>query len=74
MPVHKRISISVQRQPKESSEKLIQRFQKKAQAGRIVVEAKALQRFHKPKKKTKIRMAAMKREEYRAKREREKFY
>ncbi|PIQ77787.1 hypothetical protein COV82_02870 [Candidatus Peregrinibacteria bacterium CG11_big_fil_rev_8_21_14_0_20_46_8] len=58
---------------KESNEKLVGRFLKKVQASRILTIAKDKQYFKKPLKKRGIRMAAVKREFYRAQREKQKY-
>lgn len=71
---HTRTAISVTRKPKESSERLVQRFQKKAQASRIVIEVKERQYFKKKPRKRHIRAAAVMREYYRERREKEKYH
>lgn len=65
--------IHLKKQPKESNEKLMQRFQKKVQGSRIVLLAKAKMYFKKPVKKGAIRKKAIMREHYRALREKQKF-
>ncbi len=66
--------IRVLRNPKESTDRLIARFNKKVQSSRILPEVKG-DRYHvrKPKKR-KVRAAAIMREMHRANRERQKFY
>lgn len=58
---------------KESNEKLISRFQKKVQGSRIITLTKERMHFKKPLKKGKIRARAIKREEYRSVREKQKY-
>lgn len=71
---HVRTAVSVKRKPKESSEKLVQRFQKKSQASRVVAEVKERQHFKKKPKRRVVRAAALKREFYRSQKEKAKFY
>ncbi|MBI4994197.1 30S ribosomal protein S21 [Candidatus Peregrinibacteria bacterium] len=65
--------IYLKKLPKESNEKLMQRFQKKVQGSRIVLLAKAKMYFKKPVKKGVIRKKAIMREHYRALREKQRF-
>lgn len=66
--------IKVKRTDKESGERLIQRFSNKVKASRIVVLVKSKQFLKKDLTRSKRRQAALMREFYRAKREREKYY
>lgn len=65
--------IYLKKQPQESNEKLISRFQKKVQGSRIILKAKEKMYFKKPVKKGKIRMRAIMREYHRAQREKQKY-
>lgn len=65
--------IHLKRNPKESNEKFISRFQKKVQGSRIILEAKNKMHFKKPLKKRSIRSRAIMREKYRALREKKKY-
>ncbi len=68
------MAISVKRNPKESVERLIARFNKKVQSSRILPELKGRRYFQKPLKKRQIRAAAIMRSHYRTLREKMKFY
>ncbi|PJC36928.1 30S ribosomal protein S21 [Candidatus Peregrinibacteria bacterium CG_4_9_14_0_2_um_filter_53_11] len=65
--------IVLYRDPKESNEKLISRFQKKVQGKRILSIAKERMYFKKPSTKRYVRNAAMMREHYRDLREKKKY-
>jgi len=65
--------IHLKKQPKESNEKLISRFQKKVQGSRIILLAKSKMYYKKPLKKGNIRKRAIMREHYRALREKQKY-
>jgi len=65
--------ITLKKNPKESNEKLISRFQKKVQGSRIIILAKEKMHFKKPLKKGGIRKRAMMREHYREVREKAKY-
>lgn len=73
MSFHRRRAIHVIKNPKESNEKLIARFQKKVQGSRIVIEAKEHLTYKKPLKKKEIRAHAIMREHYRSLREKQKY-
>lgn len=65
--------IYLKKNPKESNEKLIARFQKKVQGSRIILLKKARMYFKKPIKKRGIRKRAIMREHYRGLREKQKY-
>jgi len=65
--------IRVVRNSKESSDRLVQRFNKKVQSSRILLELKA-KRYHKQEpRKRQVRAAAIMREMHRGQREKAKF-
>ena len=68
------MKIVVWKNDKESNERAITRFTKKVQACKKILDIKNSRYRVKPKTKSKVRMAAIKREEYRAKREKSRFY
>jgi hypothetical protein len=69
----KRTATTVVKSEKESNEKLISRFNKTVQASRVVQMAKE-RLFHKGKpSRIKVREAAVKREEYRKIREKQRY-
>ncbi|MEK7529254.1 MAG: 30S ribosomal protein S21 [Patescibacteria group bacterium] len=68
-----RISIHVTKKQGESNDKMVARFQKLVKGSRIINETKDKRYFTKPLKKLKLRIRALKREEFRAKREKERF-
>lgn len=65
--------INLKKNPKESNEKFIGRFQKKVQASRTLLMAKERMYYKKPLKKGAIRKRAIMREHYRALREKQKY-
>lgn len=65
--------IYLKKNPKESNEKLISRFQKKVQGSRIILMKKARMYYKKPLKKGAVRKRAIMREHYRALREKQKY-
>ncbi len=65
--------IKLTKQPKESNEKLMSRFQKKLSGSRIVTLKKERTYFRKSKKIREIRARAMKREMFRSLREKKKY-
>jgi len=65
--------INLKKNPKESNEKFIGRFQKKVQASRTLLAAKERMYYKKPMKKGAIRKRAIMREHYRALREKQKY-
>ncbi|MBI2634106.1 hypothetical protein HYW82_00345 [Candidatus Peregrinibacteria bacterium] len=68
------MKVRVVKDEKESNERLVSRFNKVVQASRKLVKIRDEQYYvHKPKKR-KIRTSAIKRAEYRAAKEKSKFY
>ena len=68
------MKVEVVKRDKESNERLITRFNKKVQASRKILKVRE-QRYHKGKPtKRYVRAGAVMRENYRAKRERNRFY
>ena len=65
--------IRLVKNPKESNEKLLSRFQKKVQGSRIILLAKERMYFKKPLKKGRQRSKAIMREHYRDAREKAKY-
>ncbi|MFA6521431.1 MAG: hypothetical protein WCT53_03545 [Candidatus Gracilibacteria bacterium] len=65
--------IHLKKNPKESNEKLIARFQKKVQGSRILLMAKEKMYHKKPAKKGAIRKRAIMREHYRSVREKQRY-
>ena len=65
--------IYLKKNPRESNEKLISRFQKKVQGSRIILMAKERMYYKKPLKKSAIRKRAIMRDYYRAQREKQKY-
>lgn len=68
------MAVRVVRNPKESPDRLIARFNKKMQSSRIIVQLKNRRYFKKPLKKRQVRAAAIMREMYRSRREKQKYY
>lgn len=68
------MAVRVVRNPKESPDRLIARFNKKMQSSRIIVQLKNRRYFKKPLKKRQVRSAAIMRELYRSRREKQKYY
>jgi len=66
--------IRVIRNPKESVDRLIARFNKKVQSSRILPQLKAKRYFKRPLRKREVRSAAIMRTHYRTTREKMKFY
>lgn len=74
MSAHKnRKAIHITKNPKESNEKMIARFQKKVQGSRVVIMAKERKYYKKPFKKKEIRARAIMREHYRSLREKQRY-
>ncbi len=65
--------IHLKKNPKESNEKLISRFQKKVQGSRVLTLTKERMYYKKPLKQRSIRKKAIMREYYRAQREKQKY-
>lgn len=68
------MAIKVFRNPKESSDRLISRFNKKVQASRILLEVKAKRYFKRDPNKRHMRRAAIMRDFHRKQREKMKYY
>lgn len=66
--------IRLSRNPKESVERLVSRFNKRVQKSRIILISKEKKHHQKKLTKRKVRKAAIMREFYRAERQRKKFY
>ncbi len=66
--------ISVRRNDKESGDRLIQRFSNKVKSSRMILLVKSKKYFKKDTSKRRQRSAALMREFYRAKREKQKYY
>ncbi len=62
------------RNQNESSEKLIQRFNKKVKGSRLIFQIRDLKFFKRKPSKRRQRQEAIMREYYRAQREKKKFY
>lgn len=59
---------------RESNERLMNRFKKQVQNTRLVKVLRARSRYKKAARKRTIRLTALKREEYRSKNKKKKFY
>ncbi|MCC7432353.1 30S ribosomal protein S21 [Candidatus Peregrinibacteria bacterium] len=68
------MAIKVVRNPKESVDRLIARFNKKVQSSRVIVKLKARRYFKRPLRKREVRAAAIMRQHYRSVRDKMKFY
>ncbi len=66
--------LTIVKNPKESVDRLISRFNKKVQASRVLLEVRNRRYFKKKPKKLKVRMAAIMRERYRSQREKMQYY
>jgi len=66
--------IRVTKNPKESVERLINKFNKRMQKSRIILLIKDKKYHKKPPTKRQVRQAAIMREHYRALREKKKYY
>jgi len=66
--------VHVTRDPRESFERMLSRFKKLLQRSHKLNDYREKQHFVKDKTKTRVRAEAIKREEYREKRRKEKFY
>lgn len=66
--------VTVVKKPKESDERLIARFNKEVQKSRKIQKIRDSRYRVKKLKKIKVRAAAIKREFYRAQKEKNKFY
>ena len=68
------MGVKVYKNQKESTDRLISRFNKKVQSSRILLEVKSRRHRKKPLTKRLIRQTAIMREYYRSKREKEQYY
>lgn len=68
------MGVKVYKNSKESADRLISRFNKKVQASRVILEVKSRRYNEKKKTKRLVRQAAIMREMYRAKRNKEQYY
>lgn len=68
------MAITVRRNPKESADRLISRFNKKIQASRILLLVKERRYHQKDPSKRHQRKAAIMRDHYRKQREKMKYY
>jgi ribosomal protein S21 len=68
------MAIKVLRNPKESVDRLIARFNKKVQSSRILLTLKARRYFKRDPRKRETRAAAIMRDHYRSQRDKMKFY
>ncbi|HLG25940.1 MAG TPA: 30S ribosomal protein S21 [Candidatus Gracilibacteria bacterium] len=68
------MALTIVKNPKESVDRLISRFNKKVQASRVLLEVRTRRYFKKKPKKLKVRMAAIMRERYRSQREKMQYY
>ncbi len=68
------MSLTIVRNPKESPERLIGRFNKKVQQSRVIVALKAKRYRVKPPSDRKVKSAALMRAKYRKLKEKSKFY
>ena len=68
------MAITLFKNPKESVDRLISRFNKKVQASRIILQSKERRYRRKKPSKRHVRTAAMMRSHYRSQREKQKFY
>lgn len=68
------MKVIVIRNPKESTDRVIARFNKKVQSSRKLLQVKEGRYLTKPKTKRQVRAAAIMREYYRAKREKMKHF
>ncbi len=67
------MAVTVYKNDKESVDRVISRWNKKVQASRILLQKRQRRYRMKPPTKRQMRMKAVKRDEYRAKRERNRF-
>ena len=68
------MAITVVKTAKESSDRLIARFNKKVQASRILLEVRAKRYFKRPLRKREERAMAKMRQHYRSLKDKMKFY
>jgi ribosomal protein S21 len=68
------MAVKVVRNPKESVDRLIARFNKKVQSSRVILQLKSRRYFKRPLRKREVRAAAVMRDMHRSKREKMKYY
>ena len=68
------MAIKVIKNPKESVDRLIARFNKKVQSSRILIQLKARRYFKRDPRKREVRAAAIMRDMHRSNRDKMKFY
>lgn len=68
------MAIKVLRNPKESVDRLIARFNKKVQSSRVIVNLKSRRYFKRSPRKREVRAAAIMRQHYRTQRDKMKYY
>jgi ribosomal protein S21 len=68
------MAITVYRNPKESLDRMISRFNKKVQASRVILQVKNRRYWKKPSTRRQIRQAAIMRWYYRNLREKMQYY
>ncbi len=68
------MTVVVYKNQKESLDRLISRFNKRVQGSRIILEVKNRRYYKKAKTRRLVRASAIKREFYRAKREKMQYY
>jgi len=68
------MALTVYRNPKESLDRLISRFNKKVQASRVILEVRNRRYWKKAATRRQVRQAAIMRTHYRAMREKMQYY
>ena len=68
------MAVHVIKNSKESTDRLIARFNKKVQSSRILLEVRERRYYKRPLKKRQVRAKAIMREHHRTQREKMKFY
>jgi ribosomal protein S21 len=68
------MAITVYKNPKESLDRLISRFNKKVQASRVILEVKGRRYYKKPLTRRLQRQSAIMREYYRSRNEKMQYY
>ena len=68
------MALTVYRNPKESLDRLISRFNKKVQASRVILEVRNRRYWKKDKTRRQVRQAAIMRTHYRTMREKMQYY
>ncbi len=68
------MSVRVYRNPKESLDRMLSRFNKKVQASRVILEVKSRRYWKRPPTKRHVRAAAIMRDHYRSLRSKMQYY